>query len=169
MRSLEKKDLIFQAAVNVIAEQGLDHFSMNRVCQEANISKGGFVYHFPSKEDLIRELNDYIIRVTRDTIAEEQQKGKSYTRSYIDACLRHYERNEMKAYSALLHYYSTEELQSAWGIFYTDIQRHLFRENSSSMARLVVLATDGLWLPGANYSINQLKETFDFLQQEYDQ
>lgn len=47
---------ILAAAVHVIVRQGIQSLTIDAVAAEANLSKGGVLYHFASKEALIREM-----------------------------------------------------------------------------------------------------------------
>lgn len=44
---------VLQAAVELFAKQGFDGTSVAEVIARANVAKGGFYHHFPSKEDLL--------------------------------------------------------------------------------------------------------------------
>lgn len=44
------------AAERVIAEMGARHMTLEAVAREAGVSKGGLLYHFPSKEELLTAM-----------------------------------------------------------------------------------------------------------------
>lgn len=51
---------ILAAARAIIIEKGTDSLSIERVIKEAGVSKGSFMYHFPSRQALIEALvNEY--------------------------------------------------------------------------------------------------------------
>jgi len=50
------RETVLAAARGVISQQGASHLTMDAVAAEAGISKGGLLYHFPSKDALWREL-----------------------------------------------------------------------------------------------------------------
>ncbi|MEI3243649.1 MAG: TetR/AcrR family transcriptional regulator [Holdemanella sp.] len=51
---------ILAAARAIIIEKGTDSLSIDRVIKEAGVSKGSFMYHFPSRQALIEALvNEY--------------------------------------------------------------------------------------------------------------
>ncbi|WP_054704250.1 TetR/AcrR family transcriptional regulator [Bacillus sp. JCM 19041] len=166
MKGSDKKDLIFKATVQLIADKGLNHFSMNNVCDAANISKGGFVYHFPSKDDLLIELNEYLVRYSIKLIRKKVEQTHSYTEAYLFACLDGYASVEMKAYSALTNYYSDTDFKASWNIFYEEVTENLLEENSTEWTQTILLATDGLWFNGTTYPLDRLKKTFSFLLQQ---
>jgi AcrR family transcriptional regulator len=42
--------------VGVALEQGFGHVTLDAVAERAGVSKGGLLYHFPTKSDLVRGL-----------------------------------------------------------------------------------------------------------------
>ena len=54
-----------QAAVELIAEQGAAHLTLSAVAERAGVSKGGLLYHFPTKRALLEALlNDLLDKRT---------------------------------------------------------------------------------------------------------
>jgi AcrR family transcriptional regulator len=50
------KNRLLDAAENVILRDGVSHLTLDAVAAETGMSKGGVLYHFPSKDDLIRGM-----------------------------------------------------------------------------------------------------------------
>jgi AcrR family transcriptional regulator len=50
------RNRILQAAERVVTEVGAARLTLDLVAQEADVSKGGLLYHFPSKEALLGAL-----------------------------------------------------------------------------------------------------------------
>ncbi len=48
-----------EAAMEVAAQSGASHVSLDAVARKAGISKGGLLYHFPKKSDLMRALVEH--------------------------------------------------------------------------------------------------------------
>ncbi len=55
-RSLETQNLILDAAAALFAEQGYAATSVSDICRAADVSKGAFYHHFPSKQALFLAL-----------------------------------------------------------------------------------------------------------------
>lgn len=55
------RESILRAAVTVLVRGGPTALTLEQVAQEAAISKGGLLYHFPGKEPLIAGLVDWVI------------------------------------------------------------------------------------------------------------
>ena len=61
MRSNNKKDQILQAALQVVEENGSNHLTIEAVAAFAGFSKGGVLYHFPSKKALLSGMVEHLI------------------------------------------------------------------------------------------------------------
>ena len=53
------KDTICEAAIQIASRDGLLAMTLENVAREAGITKGGVMYHFPSKEELMRGVLEY--------------------------------------------------------------------------------------------------------------
>ncbi len=56
MPSDETRDSLLDAAKRVMQRDGAGHLTLDAVAKEAGVSKGGLLYHFPSKSDLLRGM-----------------------------------------------------------------------------------------------------------------
>lgn len=82
------KDRILDAAEQVVLSQGVARLTLDAVAQRASISKGGLLYNFPAKEDLIRGM---IARLSERFNTEVAQRAEAdpnpagrHTRAYVD-------------------------------------------------------------------------------------
>lgn len=67
------KEKILDAANKVIAEKGLSSFTLDEVAKKAGISKGGLLYHYPSKDKLMRGLIENYIELFENKITERER------------------------------------------------------------------------------------------------
>lgn len=67
------RDRILEAAERVIIEVGPARLTLDQVAQAAGVSKGGLLYHFPSKESLLIGLAHRHVQSVQQCIA--QAKG----------------------------------------------------------------------------------------------
>ena len=56
----ETKKQILNAAAKLINEEGILALTLESVAKHAGISKGGLLYHFPSKEALLKGIVNYL-------------------------------------------------------------------------------------------------------------
>ncbi len=86
--AMQTRDSILRAASQIIARHGINAFTIEAVAQEAGITKGGVLHHFPSKEDLMNGLIDQVIEafntrlVAEMELEPEDQPGR-WLRAYI--------------------------------------------------------------------------------------
>ncbi len=67
----EKKLQILEAAAREIAERGYEQSSLNRILEDAGLSKGAAYYYFEDKEDLIATvLRHYWLDFVSDPVSE---------------------------------------------------------------------------------------------------
>lgn len=59
MSAAETRDRICEAAMRVANRDGLLAMTLDKVAKEAQVSKGGVMYHFRSKDELIRGVLEY--------------------------------------------------------------------------------------------------------------
>ncbi|NQU44746.1 TetR family transcriptional regulator [bacterium] len=52
------KEAILDAAEAVVIESGASHMTLDAVAERSGISKGGLIYHFPTKESLLEGMID---------------------------------------------------------------------------------------------------------------
>ena len=57
-KSKETKERIFQAAKEILQQNGYEALSIKHICDVAGVSNGSFYHHFKSKDDLLSELLD---------------------------------------------------------------------------------------------------------------
>lgn len=53
MARANSKEAILEAAEAIVLEDGAAHLTLDAVAERAKVSKGGLIYHFPSKEALL--------------------------------------------------------------------------------------------------------------------
>ncbi|EGP8446816.1 TetR/AcrR family transcriptional regulator, partial [Listeria monocytogenes] len=51
-----KKNNLLTAASEIVKEEGVVKLTLEAVAQRAGVSKGGLLYHYPSKEALIKGM-----------------------------------------------------------------------------------------------------------------
>jgi AcrR family transcriptional regulator len=53
---MSTRDKILDAALKLVREQGVGGLTLEKAAKEAGLSKGGVLYHFNSKDDLVRGM-----------------------------------------------------------------------------------------------------------------
>lgn len=57
-----KRQRILDAAVNVINRDGVRAVTFESVAAEAGLTRGGLLYHFPSREALLRGIDEHLVQ-----------------------------------------------------------------------------------------------------------
>lgn len=85
---MNSRERILDAAEQVVLKQGAARLTLDAVAQQASISKGGLLYNFPGKEDLIRAM---VARLTERFQAEVARRAQEdanpagrHTRAYVE-------------------------------------------------------------------------------------
>ena len=55
-RKTDCRQALLEAAERVVTEAGAAHLTLDAVAEKAGVSKGGLLYHFPSKEALVQGM-----------------------------------------------------------------------------------------------------------------
>lgn len=67
------KEKILEAANKLITEKGLHSFTLEEVAKEAGISKGGLLYHYNSKDALMKGLIESGISLFEAKVSERER------------------------------------------------------------------------------------------------
>lgn len=143
--------MILDGAEAVVAEAGAAHLTLDAVAEKAGVSKGGLLYHFPSKEALLQGmLAGLLERVDRDQASFKTELGDGKAadlQAHIMAgCQEHADQKKVAA--ALL-------AAGANNPKLLDPVREWHRRRYNEMAKTkrkpmraaaILMAMDGLWL-----------------------
>lgn len=72
-KNFEHEDTLFTAALREFSTNGYDQASINRILDEAGMSKGQFYYHFKNKEGLYLALIGVMVTQKRDFLQNIMQ------------------------------------------------------------------------------------------------
>ena len=86
MKSEHTRARIRVAAAKVIERDGAGHLTLEKVAAEADLSKGGLLYHYPSKDALLQGLLDHLLE-NRAGLIEGSGSGSGSAESVNDATL----------------------------------------------------------------------------------
>jgi len=153
MGKRDRRQEILQAAGRVVLARGVGAFTLEAVAAEAGVSKGGLLYHFASKEELLSGMVDQLIKMTEARIeramAGDEGPGR-WTRGYLAACAVDPSGQDPldRLATALLAAGATapslldslRHHEASWNL--------LSREDGldATTASIVRLAADGLWM-----------------------
>src|SRR5260370_10925296 len=70
-----RREQIVEAAVTVIAEQGLQNLSLSEIEKKAGMSRGQLTYYFPAKEDILLAVFDRLLQLSYQRIGTPAGAG----------------------------------------------------------------------------------------------
>ncbi len=145
------REAILRAADRVVVDVGVSGMTLEAVAREAGVSKGGLLYHFPSKEALISGMIGRLIEGFRDALGREFAKERESTsgrwlRAYIRASFDE-DRWYLEVSAGLLAAVAGDPtLLDPLRKAFEDGQRWAERDGlDPAVATLVRLAADGLF------------------------
>lgn len=142
---------ILDAANRIVIEQGVERFTLEQVAAEAGISKGGLLYHFPSKEALIKGMiNHYLERFTEDFSHAAEKEGEStgrWNRSYLTTTFTDNQRIPRMSSGLLAAIATDPSLLAPLQQRFREWVDLLDKDGiDPTTAAIVHLVADGLWL-----------------------
>ncbi|HEV2633793.1 MAG TPA: TetR/AcrR family transcriptional regulator [Actinocrinis sp.] len=145
------RDRLLDAAEAVLADHGSQGLTLAAVAERAGVSKGGLLYHFATKDALIRALIERLV-AGFDALVESYRKERPgwYTRAYVEASfaiLADQDPDLARRRWAALCASSTDpllraplaEAQRRW------VNDRLAEEPDPDLGQLVRFAADGVW------------------------
>lgn len=139
------------AASEIIKEEGAIKFTLEAVAQRARISKGGLLYHFPSKEALVRGMveeweNNYFNSFETLVNKDNKEIGK-WNRAYIHSTISNLENKNKKISSALMAaMFINPKLLEEFQYKYNNLVEKLMNDGIEPVkVSIARLALDGLW------------------------
>lgn len=167
----DTRQKILRAAAQIINTKGVLALTIEAVAKEAKISKGGLFYHFASKEDLMKGMNDYIMQTffeDLERIANHDpiHKGK-WTRAYTNLTFNLLD-NEFDMNLAFLSAIATNpDLVKSMARDLKVLQNHIENDQINPILSTVIrLAVDGMYfnqLYGLNLSEDIRSQVFNYL------
>lgn len=74
--SSDTRRRILNAAAKVVISQGAARMTLENVADEAEVSKGGLLYHFPSKDALIEGMIEQMVQGLNERIRKEYDQDE---------------------------------------------------------------------------------------------
>ncbi len=150
----DTKARILDAAEEVVLRDGVARLTLDAAAAEAGLSKGGILYHFPTRDALVAGMVTKIIeefdRDIYDRLGEDEGPGR-FMRAYIGATMEpgapHPERQDRLG-AALIAAAAAqpellEPLQQAADRWQQELEHDGLDPTTATVLRL---ACDGLWL-----------------------
>jgi AcrR family transcriptional regulator len=147
------REALLRAASQVVIDKGVESLTLDAVAQQAGVSKGGLLYHFPNKDALMTGMVEQLIQdfeaVLQTEFDQDDTPGTpgQWVRAYIRATLRF-----SKQSLALVARLSSIAANSPNLFESAQVYEQQFRQRIETSgidpikATIILLAADGLWL-----------------------
>lgn len=141
------REAILDAANRTLKAKGIEGFTLEAVAQETPVSKGGLLYHFPSKNSLIEGMIARSIAQVDAALDEELEKsGGDYLASYIKASFRTTVEPEQVSWAFFSAVARDARLLEPLRAHFERMQSEITAAAPSEEAgTLIRLCLDGLW------------------------
>jgi AcrR family transcriptional regulator len=141
-RTSKTRDRLLDAAGHVVRRDGAQALTLDAVAAEAEVSKGGLLYHFKSKRELVEGMVDrWLTEFQRDIDEADPAFVRGYVRASDPAGMQVDELGMLAALIADPSLLLTVRRQ--YGIWQDRVEREGRDPVDATVARL---AADGLWL-----------------------
>ena len=146
---LETKRKLLEAASLVVKEKGASQLTLEAVAKQANVSKGGLLYHYPNKQALLKAMIGYLNENFERAIAKqiEQSEDKmTWLEAYVKMSFDPQHSQIAESAGMLAAIANNMSLLEPLAERYQVLQQELEASNlDSDLANIIRLAADGLW------------------------
>ncbi|MFI7639588.1 TetR/AcrR family transcriptional regulator [Nonomuraea sp. NPDC049400] len=139
-----RRDELLDAAEDLLCDQGSAALTLAAVADRAGVSKGGLLYHYGSKEALIKGMVERLIEDFDHLVAE--QPGETYTERYLGATLAAVRSGRLRRWAVVTgasgNLFLLAPLRDAMARWHRE---ELDEEPDPLASQIVRLACEGLW------------------------
>lgn len=138
------RDNILAAAAEVARQYGVLGLSIDRIIEVAKVSKGGFFYHFPSKEALVEAVVTSELDRFDRVVEGHTQEGRTYADAFVETMLEFVATNGEMMGSVNAALASGDAIRSLVVSRHQGWFKRLKKELGDEQYVLLTLAVDGL-------------------------
>ncbi|GAA2848863.1 TetR/AcrR family transcriptional regulator [Streptosporangium fragile] len=139
-----RREELLDAAEDLLCDQGSAALTLTAVAERAGCSKGGLLYHFNTKEALIKGMVERLIEEFDELIAAQGQE--TYTKNYLAATFAAVQSGRLRRWAVVTgasgNLYLLTPLREAMARWHREGLDH---EPDPGAAQIVRLACEGLW------------------------
>lgn len=148
MKKESAKAKLLESAKKILKEEGYEKFTLDSLAKRTGVSKGGVLYHFPTKEMLIQEIiQNLIIRFENRLNSENNETdSSSWTLRYFQATLDDLEDSDLQSSGIIAALASNPHLLLPLVEKYAAWKQKFKKEKiDQSLADILRYAADGIW------------------------
>jgi AcrR family transcriptional regulator len=154
-RPVETRSRIIRAAEDVVIRDGVAKLTLDAAAHEAGVSKGGVLYHFPTRSALVAAMVErFVVTFDADLARRGCEGGRpgDFVRAYIDATVSPTSepgdpREQHLGAALLAGIASDPELLEPLRARFAAWQRSIVSDGlDKALGTLIRLSCDGMWL-----------------------
>ena len=144
------KNKILEAAIEAIIDEGVDGLTLDEVARRAQVSKGGLLHHYSSKQNLQLALYEHLLADLEHSIAELMDENPHtlarFSLAYFDVVCNPLTPDYDKKRGVFFALFAVQpELAERWANWLQERMVEHAATDDHAMARVLRLAADGLW------------------------
>ena len=143
------RDKILDAALELIGDIGVPAVTLDRIAARAGVSKGGLLYHFRFKEELLAAANEHLVRrrvAARAAEAKRLPEGRGRRlKAYVLASANNSQGDDQISTKLLVAGSMTAEAAAPIRRYFKERFPPFADDVGFERAALVHAATEGLW------------------------
>ncbi len=157
---MSARTTLLDAAASLAATKGVTALGVERVVQEAGVSKGTFFYHFATKEEMVRALLDHVAQRCMSEVDEAVAKGMRFTDAFIDMVVRDLRENRELIAVLVAAVALDPSLRATLTSRNEEVRRRMMEEDGLPPERvdLICLAIDGAMIGTVLYELEERLE-----------
>lgn len=141
---------ILDAAIEAIIAEGVDGLTLDEVARRAQVSKGGLLHHYASKQALQLALYEHLLSDLERSIAEMIDQNPHtlarFSLAYFDVVCNPSTPEYDKRRGVFFALFAVQpELAERWANWLEERMVEHAATDDHAMARVLRLAADGLW------------------------
>ncbi|NUR91240.1 MAG: TetR/AcrR family transcriptional regulator [Nonomuraea sp.] len=139
-----RRDELLDAAEGLLCDQGSESLTLAAVAERAGVSKGGLLYHYGSKEALIKGMVERLVGEFDDLLAASP--GDTYSKRYVAATFAAVRAGKLRRWAVVTgasgNMFLLTPLREAMARWHRE---GLETEPDPVASQIVRLACEGLW------------------------
>ena len=144
--SSNTKKKLLEAAARVVKEKGASYLTLDAVAKQAQVSKGGLLYHYPNKAALLAAMITHLNDSFERAIAERITADSSWLEAYVAMSFDPQHSQIAESAGMLAAVANDMSLLEPLAQRYKVLQSQLEASGlDPDLATIVRLAADGLW------------------------
>lgn len=152
-RANNARQSLLDAAETVAHDRGMSGLTLDAVAAEAGVSKGGLLYHFPSKDELIQAMIGRIAQMAEEVFSEElanepagrSRHARAFIRLFMDSNDRFFSHLKRMATPLLVAVAGNPELLAPMKSFFHKVYLGMIGDGlPPERAWLLMAAMDGI-------------------------